>query len=87
MLYYYIVMKTANIGEFKDNLRKFIEIVEKGGVVAINKRNVPIALLVPHKAKKSGNRTKLGCGQGTVQIKGDLTEPLIPEDTWDMHNR
>jgi prevent-host-death family protein len=74
-------MKTANISEFKDNPCKFIDIVEKGGVVAINKRNIPIALLVPHKAKRTGNRTKLGCGQGTAQIKGDLTEPLIAEET------
>ena len=73
-------MKTANIGELKDNFSKFIGFVEQGEVVEICKRNVPIALLVPHNSKKTGNDTKLGCGKGTVQIKGDLTQPLIPED-------
>jgi antitoxin (DNA-binding transcriptional repressor) of toxin-antitoxin stability system len=77
-------MKTANIGELKDNLSKFIHFIEQGETVEICKRNVPIALLVPHGPKKDANSTKLGCGRGTVQIKGDLTEPLIPEDSWNM---
>ena len=82
---YSLPMKTANIGELKDNISKFIAFVEQGEVIEIRKRNVPVALIVPHDSKKPGNFTKLGCGKGTVQIKGDLTEPLIPEDSWDMH--
>lgn len=80
-------MKTANIGELKNNLSKFIGLVQKGEVIAIHKRNMPIALITPYDTKQPHNHTKLGCGLGTVQIKGDLTEPLIPEDTWDMHNQ
>ena len=75
-LAYSLVMKTANIGELKDNLGKLISYVEQGEVVEIRKRNVPVALLVPHDSKKTGNCTQLGCGKGTVQVKGDLTEPL-----------
>ena len=77
-------MKVANIGELKNNLSKFIGFVEQGGVVEICKHNVPVAKLVPHELKKTGNHTRLGCGEGTVKIKGDLTEPLIPEEHWDM---
>ena len=83
-LAYILAMKTANIGDLKDNLSKFINFVEQGEVIEICKRNIPIALLVPHGIKKTPNRTQLGCGVGTVQVKGDLTEPLIPEDNWDM---
>ena len=83
-LAYILAMKTANIGELKDNLSKFINLVEQGEVVEIRKRNIPIALLVPHGFRKIPNRTKLGCGLGTVQVKGDLTQPLIPEDSWEM---
>jgi len=83
-LAYLLAMKTANIGELKDHLSKFISLVEQGEAVEIRKRNIPIALLVPHGPKKMGNRTQLGCGSGTVQVNGDLTEPLIPEDNWDM---
>ena len=80
-------MKTTNIGELKDNLSKFISLVERGESVEIRKRNIPTALLIPFSTRKSDNKTKLGCGLGTVQAKGDLTEPLIPEDSWDMHQR
>ena len=79
-------MKTTNIGEFKDNLGKFIRFIEQGEVVEIRKRNIPIAKIIPYEISKSGNRTVLGCGLGSVKILGDLTEPLIPEDSWDMHN-
>ena len=83
-LAYILAMKTANIGDLKNNLSKFINFVEQGEVIEICKRNIPVALLVPHGSKKPPNRTQLGCGVGTVQIKGDLTQPLIPEDSWDM---
>jgi prevent-host-death family protein len=83
-LAYILAMKTANIGELKDNLSKFINFVEQGEVIEICKRNIPIALLIPHDSRKIPNRTQLGCGEGTVQVKGDLTEPLIPEDSWEM---
>jgi hypothetical protein len=40
---YSLAMKTVNIGELNNNLSKFIGIVEKGAVVAIHKRNIPVA--------------------------------------------
>jgi prevent-host-death family protein len=83
-LAYVLAMKTANIGDLKNNLSKFINLVEQGQVIEICKRNIPIALLVPHGSRKTPNRTQLGCGEGTVQVKGDLTEPLIPDDSWEM---
>lgn len=78
-------MKTTNIGELKDNLSKYISLVEQGEIVEICKRNTPIAKIIPHDSMKSANQTKLGCGIGTVKILGDLTEPFIPYETWDMH--
>jgi antitoxin (DNA-binding transcriptional repressor) of toxin-antitoxin stability system len=84
LLAYILAMKTVNIGELKDNLSKFINFVEQGEVIQICKRNIPIALLVPHGSQKKPNRTQLGCGIGTLQVKGDLTEPLIPEESWEM---
>ena len=77
-------MKTANIGELKNKLSQFINLVEKGEVVEIRKRNIPIAIIVPHDFIKLQKRTKLGCGKGSVKILVDLTEPLISEDDWDM---
>ena len=58
--------------------------MEQGEVVEICKHNVPVAKLIPYGPQKTSNHTQLGCGEGTVEIKGDLTEPLIPEENWDM---
>lgn len=77
-------MKVANIGEFQNNLSKFIGFVERGEIEQICRHKVPVAKLIPYETERTGNHTKLGCGEGTVDIKGDLTEPLIPEKSWDM---
>lgn len=81
---YYIDMKMANIAELKNNLSKFLSLVEKGEEVKICKRNIPIARLAPIKTKENKNHTQLGCGQGTAQILDDLTEPMIPFENWEM---
>ncbi len=77
-------MKVATVRELKNNLNKILSVVEHGESVQILRRNVPIARLVPYKFKEKKNKTVLGCGQGTVKIKTDLTEPMIPETSWDM---
>jgi len=48
-------MKVANIAEFKNNLSKFLSLVEDSEVIEICKRNIPIAHLVPlgYKKKKT----------------------------------
>ena len=76
-------MKIANIAEFKNSLSSFLAAVELGEEVEIRKRNIPIARVVPVK-KERMNETVLGCGRGSVEITGDLTEPLIPEGDWEM---
>ncbi len=78
-------MKVASVGELKNNLSKILSIAEHGEIVQILRRNVPIARLVPYyEIKEKKNKTILGCGHGTVQVKGNLTEPMIPENNWDM---
>ena len=80
---YFMAMKIANIAELKNRLSEFLALVEQGEEIEIRKRNIPIARVVPI-ARKRVNRTQIGCGAGTVEIHGDLTEPLIPEDAWGM---
>lgn len=82
-LAYYIAMKIANIADFKNRLSRYLAAVERGEEVEVRKRNVPVARVVPV-SRKPKNRTSLGCGRGSVVIKGDLTEPLMPESDWDM---
>lgn len=77
-------MQTANIAEVKDHLSRFLALVEQGEEVAICKRNVPVARIIPMPAKKT-NRTVLGCDRGSVQINGDITMPAMADGDWRMH--
>lgn len=77
-------MKSANIAEFKSHLGKYLSIVEQGGKVQLCRRNVPMAMIIPAKTKTTINKTKLGCGSGSVVITTDLTEPAFLPDDWSM---
>ena len=82
---YTLNMKSANIAEFKDHLGKYLAIVEKGGKVQICRRNIPLAIVIPSKQKTVViNKTQLGCGEGSVVINADLTEPAFSPDDWNM---
>ena len=76
-------MASTNIAELRANLSRVLERVAGGEAVEVCRRNVPIARIVPLE-RRSPNRTELGCGAGTVVIKGDLTEPAWSTDDWDM---
>jgi prevent-host-death family protein len=73
----------VNIADLKDHLSHFLALVEQGGEVAICKRNIPIARIVPVAARHE-NRTVLGSDPGSVAVRGDLTEPAMPESDWGM---
>jgi prevent-host-death family protein len=78
-----MAMKVANVAELKDSLSRFLAAVEQGEEVEVRRHNVPIARLVPITGGRP-NRTVLGCGAGSARALGDLTEPLIPEEDWEM---
>jgi len=69
-------MKRANVAEFKNQLSRFMALVEGGEEIEICKRNVPFARVVPL-PKSCRNQTNLGCDPGSVSIKADLTEPAV----------
>lgn len=75
-------MGRANIAEIKANLSRYIEQVEAGEDIEICRRNEPVALLSPIQ-RRVPNRTVLGCGEGTVVIHEDVTQPVL--DRWEMH--
>jgi hypothetical protein len=33
---------------------------------------------------RTGNKTRIGWCQGQIKIHGDLTEPQLPSEDWDM---
>ena len=73
----------ASIAELKAHLSKVISMVEKGETCLVLKHNKPVAKVVPIK-KRHVNRTRIRIALGTAKIHGDLTEPLIPTEDWDM---
>jgi len=77
-------MRATDISELKNNLNEVLFYVENGESFRIYRQNVPIARLIPCEKKKSENKTVPGCGLGTVQVKSDLTEPMIPDKDWEM---
>lgn len=80
----HMAMENINIAEFKNQLSRILSQVAKGESFNICKRNIPVARLVSIPSRKRKNYTQLGCGRGSVKITGDLTDPLIPPDDWDM---
>ena len=80
---YNMPMKIANVAEFKNHLSAYLDAVANGEEVEVRKRNTPFVRVVPIRTW-ARNRTVLGCGQGTVVVKSDLIDPMIPPEDWDM---
>ena len=80
---HYMTMKTASVAELKKKLCSFIVLAEQGEEIEVLKRNIPVAHLVGI-PQKTVNRTRLGSGQGTGRVLGDLTESLLPSEQWNM---
>ena len=81
-----LVMKIADIAEFKHRLSEYLAAVANGEEVEIRKRNVPLARVVPV-PRPARNRTVLGCGRGSVVVRASLVEPLIPLGDWECWRR
>ncbi len=77
-------MRTTNISELRNNLNEVLFDVENGETFQIYRRNVLIARLIPCEKKNMKNKTALGCGRGTAQVKSNLTVPMIPDKHWEM---
>jgi len=76
-------MKSANVAEIKTQFSSYLKMVMNGEPIEVCKRNVAVARMVPVD-RKPINKTRLGCGKGSVNINGDITEPAISESSWNM---
>ncbi len=75
-------MKRTNVADLRSNLSELLAYVKKGKSVQIEKRNVPIARIVPID-EPIENHTELGCGKGTGKIRGNILDPIMESD-WEM---
>ncbi len=76
-------MTTANVAEIKTHFSNYLKMVMNGEPVEVCKRNVAVARMIPVDSKPV-NKTRLGCGKGSVKINGDITAPAIEDSAWDM---
>jgi len=73
-----------NAAEFRANCFKILDQVKlTHGEVIITKRGEPIAKLV-HISQPKKKDPLLGAMEGLVETIGDLTEPVIDADTWEL---
>ena len=75
---------SINVAEFKSHLSEYLEAIEAGRELTLCRRNVPIARIAPIQKKSGRNKTKLGWCKGQIKVHGDLTQPMIPLEDWDM---
>ncbi len=74
-----------NAAEFRSNCFKILDQVKQTHKeVIITKRGKPIAKLV-HIAKPKEKDPLLGSMEGLVETIGDLTEPVIDADAWELY--
>ena len=78
-------MKKVNISYLRVQLKSLLAYVAKGEEVIVQKRNLDVAKLSPVKAKVA-NKTKIGCGIGSVRKFKDPHASFIPEENWEMHS-
>jgi prevent-host-death family protein len=75
--------KQMAAGEFKAKcLRLIDEVNETGEEIVITKRGKPKAKLIPFRLPKKDSF--FGRLKGIITIHGDLVEPTVPLEDWDM---
>jgi prevent-host-death family protein len=72
-------MIKLNIHEIKNQLSKYIELVEAGATVVVCKRNVPVAEIRPIEHKKK-RMPKLGWAEGRSVPPKSFHESMSKED-------
>jgi antitoxin (DNA-binding transcriptional repressor) of toxin-antitoxin stability system len=77
-------MIKLNVHEAKTHLSRYLELVEKGEVITLCKRNIPIAEIRPLPKIKTGKRP-IGLGKGDFTVTQAFFDPL-PDELLDLFN-
>ena len=76
-------MRTINASEFKAKCLALLdEVAETGEHIMILKRGRPVAELVPPVSRDQGLPQE--AIMGTIEILGDIVEPVLPADAWEV---
>ncbi|HSL83779.1 MAG TPA: type II toxin-antitoxin system Phd/YefM family antitoxin [Thermoanaerobaculia bacterium] len=78
-------MEAVAISKFKATCLSLLDRVKKTGQpILITKRGEPIAQVVPPPPPEPPKKSAFGCMAGTVEILGDIVEPL-GEGDWEVY--
>jgi prevent-host-death family protein len=69
--------------EFRTRLTELIAKAKDGDEIVIRDESGPVARLIPGLVVRK-NKSKPGGSVGKGKILGDLAEPLIPMESWEM---
>ncbi|MBN1422673.1 MAG: type II toxin-antitoxin system Phd/YefM family antitoxin [Planctomycetes bacterium] len=73
-------MRKIAVSKFKATCLAVLESVKRTGEpILITKRNEPLAQVLPPPVE-TGKKSWFGCMAGTVEILGDIMEPIGVED-------
>lgn len=80
-------LSTIAISEFKATCLAVLERVRRTGTpVLVTRRGVPVAEIVPPSTASLG-RSWIGSMRGTAAITGDLVEPVVAPEEWEVLSR
>lgn len=75
-------MKTANIGELKNSLSKYLAEVKRGGQVLVSDRNIPFAKIVPLSDTDDYDAEEMELvAKGVLSLPED--DSPLPDDFWE----
>lgn len=76
-------MKTVKISEFKAKCLDILDRVARTGeTLVITRRGRPLARVLPISPSSEGEW--LGCLEGTARAIGDLIEPVVAPEDWEV---
>ncbi len=76
-------MDTMPISHFKATCLAVLERVRKTGEpLLVTKRGKPIAQVIPPPSPAPAEESRFGCMRGSLEIVGDIVQPL-PEEDWE----
>lgn len=79
-------MREISASEFRAKCSAILdEVVQTGQAVTITKRGKPVAQLVPPVPRQNGYPQDALFG--TVKIHGDIVEPVLEADIWEVNER
>lgn len=76
-------MKSVSVSEFKARCLELLRGIEENGeTVLVTKHGRPVAEVRAPQKKRS--RSAFGCMKDRTQVVGDVVEPAVPTEEWEI---